>query len=159
MRQRLAAATFGLLAMLATSGCATCGPFRAAWYLVEEDPGTSSESGSASPTMYVSVLYEGMGDVVVDMITLNPSKDDMEDGWSFGSRVSPLGRTMSGGRFVVLPTKKFKRGTEEFSGCRVPVHVAVQCFAEKRSSWATVSGTMPNYLPKTWLGVTCEDRV
>lgn len=131
------------------SACQACGPFRAAWYLIEGEPNKR--------TMYVNVLNEGMEAAKITAITLNASSDDLNTGWShIGLRGK---QTLEGGEFLVLPAAEFERRGEKFKGCKVPVRVAVQC--EKfpgRNAWATVEGVMPNYLPTPWTQVGCPDE-
>jgi hypothetical protein len=125
------------------SGCQSCGPFRAAWYLV-------NKTGAEDLRMYVTLLHEDKGPATISRIVLNPADDLGLTGWKLDGT-----RTLSGGRLLILPAQSFKNGDKPFQGCRVPVRVAVQCKDPNGISWATVSGTMPNYLPDNWLD-KCE---
>lgn len=147
MMRRLLVRAFSSCGVLLLAACETCGPFRAAWYL--------SEDKDKHTNMYLTLLGEG-DRVKISAVVINPETDDLTTGWWY-----PLAEEMPSGRFIVRPIKAFKMhesGEEiSFSGCRVPTRIAVQCEAPRRVSWAQIGGTLPNYLPPTWIDDTRDE--
>ena len=124
-----------LSAALALSGCQSCPPYRAGWYLNDAPP--------AAPTVYRALLHEGQTPTAVKRVVLNPGPDGAP-GWSLG-----LNRTLPAGGLLLLPASAFESDSGPFGTCQLPVAVRIECAAGTRQ--VPVTGTLPNYLHEGWL--------
>lgn len=140
--------TLASLALLA--GCQTpCPPFRAAWYLHEEN---------GRPLLHLAIMNEGRKEVQVNQIIINPAAAPL-------STVSrwPVEQSVAEGDLLVVKVTGLIEERALASHCapakrvaRLPARVAVQCDRHEQVGWARMSGTMPNYLPDSW--VSCQSQ-
>lgn len=120
------------------AGCQSCPPMRANWYLHDD---------VAGQRLLLALVNEGRESSSLASVAINPPEGDARGGWHHGG---PL--PMPAGQVLVLPLQSFRdaRG-EPFPACQLPVHVAVQCRADRSPDAARLGGTLPNYLPPAWI--------
>jgi hypothetical protein len=137
-----------VLSLAALAGCASCPPFRAAWYLHDpiQMPPTASASAALGPAsgIYLALLNEGDKAVPLTKVVVNPVKQQSGD---LGTEV-PVGQL--GGMWLPGELRVFYMGSH-VDHCILPVMVQIECGESCKPRPKAVSGALPNALHETWL--------
>lgn len=138
----IAARAFLVGSLVATTGCGTCPPFRAAWYLDRPQENT--------PTIYLALLNEGTQPLALESVLLNPIDPDGKGKEVFPSATVPAQplQLLPPGRLLLVNLYG------KLEKCDLPVTVQIHC-GHSRPRREAVSGLLPNYLHEQWIN-SCQ---